>query len=216
VLSETFNSTSTLKTLMDNYAYSTLQVKRGRQKIFDVKYFIKIFNGISRFYINKCNIVNIDEFLTIDVLDVNDFSPYMHMRSCIIDYLIDNPHIDVNIESKYNDRLDAKNNILMGQYRGALNEHKALDSVVGIITQFATTRNQRLPELLQIYAEAYGGWNNIVSANYGGTADHHEDINPYVLREKHMKYIATLNMLKHYCKYLKNTYPNPDDDEHDL
>jgi hypothetical protein len=209
LLSLKSNSSDTLKKFINDYTYTIEQIINDESDINITTHNIdKIFIGIVRIYINNDTIVNFDDFLMVYNPDMIEFF-YMCMRprSMVIDYLIDNPHIDVNIESKYNNILDTRNNTLIEQYRIILNEHKTLDSIVGIINQLVIpTKNEQLPELLQLYAEPYNGWSNIVSTIYTD-----DIINNYILRDYNLKNIAILKMLKYCCRYLRTIYPNNND-----
>jgi hypothetical protein len=165
---------------------------RSLQFIKTTRYINKIFLGVVRSNIDTGGIINLDTIFTTTMDRV-----YIKYRSMVIDYLIDNQHIDVNIESRYNDLLDVFNTTLQDQYRGLL-DNTSLYSVSSIISQLAIpTRNQRLRGLLNLYAENYGGWGSI-SAVINNT----NLLNPYII---------FLGTFKYYCKYLRNTFPNPND-----
>jgi len=154
-----------------------------------IRYIDKIFLGVVRSNIDTGGIINLDTIFTTTMDRV-----YIKYRSMVIDYLIDNQHIDVNIESIYNDVLDVFNTTLKTQY-GNILEQTPLRSVSSIINQLAIpTRNQRLRGLLNLYAENYGGWGSI-SAVINNT----NLLNPYII---------FLGTFKYYCKYLRNTFPN--------
>jgi len=175
-------------------------------------YFDKIFLGVVRSNIDDGYIINLDDFFAAYRPPVEIFNKHMEIRGMVIDYLIDNPDIDVNIESRFNGLAEFNNNELRRLYKNELNEHKALDSIVDIINKLAMpTKIEHLQDLLKLYTSEYNGYNIIppsMNINNDINNDIVANIVANILEDTYLRNIAILNMLNYHCRYMKTIYRN--------